>query len=360
VSDSSERTERATDKRMKDVRKKGQLSSSRDLTGWISVGAAALAAPLTMSAAADATTGMVAGFRALIARPEALLALDWFGNALTQIIPVMTPMFAAAVVGALVGSVMQGGVHVKQLQFSGEHFHLLNGLKRIFGTQALWEGVKALLKTAVLGIVLAMSIQGLVPVLMNAGGLPVSSLLDTASGAVVALAQAAIFAGIGLAVLDLFVVMKRNRKHTMMTKREVRDESKNSEGDPLVKGQRRSRQLAMSRNRMIAAVGTADVVLLNPTHVAVALKYEPGRSAPRVVAKGSGEVAAKIRERAAAARVPMVQDIPLARALHAACEVGHEIPVELYGAVARVLAFVMNLKSRGASLGVHRLVGTAA
>jgi flagellar biosynthetic protein FlhB len=140
----------------------------------------------------------------------------------------------------------------------------------------------------------------------------------------------------------------------------VRDESKNSEGDPLVKGQRRSRQLAMSRNRMIAAVGTADVVLLNPTHVAVALKYEPGRSAPRVVAKGSGEVAAKIRERAAAARVPMVQDIPLARALHAACEVGHEIPVELYGAVARVLAFVMNLKSRGASLGVHRLVGTAA
>lgn len=360
MSDSSERTEQATAKRMQDVRKKGQLSSSRDLTGWISVGAAALAAPITVSASADATTGMVAGFKTLIANPDPLLALDWFGNALTQVIPVLTPMFAASVVGAIVGSVIQGGVHLKQLKFSGEHFKLLSGVKRIFGTQALWEGVKALLKTAVLGIVLVTAIQGLVPVLMNAGGLPVSSLIDTASGAIVSLAQAAIFAGVGLAVLDFFVVMKRNRKHTMMTKREVRDESKNSEGDPLVRSQRRGRQLAMSRNRMMAAIGSADVVMLNPTHVAVALKYEAGKSAPRVVAKGSGEVAAKIREKAAAANVPMVQDIQLARALYAACEVGQEIPVELYGAVARVLAFVMNLKSRGASLGVHRLVGASA
>ena len=97
--------------------------------------------------------------------------------------------------------------------------------------------------------------------------------------------------------------------------------------------------------------------MLNPTHVAVALKYEPGKSAPRVVAKGAGEVAAKIRERAAEHRVPMVQDIPLARALYAACEVNQEIPEELYGAVARVLAFVMSLKRRGAALGVHRLAG---
>ena len=95
--------------------------------------------------------------------------------------------------------------------------------------------------------------------------------------------------------------------------------------------------------------------MLNPTHVAVALKYEPGKSAPRVVAKGAGEVAARIRESAAEHRVPMVQDIPLARALYAACEVNQEIPEELYGAVARVLAFVMSLKRRGAALGVHRL-----
>ena len=136
-----------------------------------------------------------------------------------------------------------------------------------------------------------------------------------------------------------------------MSKQEVKDENKSTEGDPLIKSQRRSRQLAMSRNRMIAAISGADVVLLNPTHIAVAIKYEPGKSAPRVVAKGAGTIAARIREEAEAKGVPMVRDIPLARALHAACELGQEIPVELYNAVARVLAFVMQLKARGRSRG---------
>ncbi len=110
----------------------------------------------------------------------------------------------------------------------------------------------------------------------------------------------------------------------------------------------------MSRNRMIAAVSDADVVLLNPTHLAVALKYEPGRSAPRVVAKGADHVATRMRERATEAGVPMIEDKPLARALFAACEVGHEIPMELYTAVARLLAFVAALNRRGSARGIHR------
>jgi flagellar biosynthetic protein FlhB len=142
--------------------------------------------------------------------------------------------------------------------------------------------------------------------------------------------------------------------------KEVKDEHKSSEGDPHVKGQRRSLQLALGRKRMIAAVAGADVVMLNPTHYAVALKYEPGKAAPRVVAKGVDEVAARIREKATETNVPMVHDIPLARALYAACEVGEEIPLELYSAVARVLAFVMSLKARGSAKGVHRLAPTAA
>jgi len=109
----------------------------------------------------------------------------------------------------------------------------------------------------------------------------------------------------------------------------------------------------MSRNRMMADVATADVVLVNPTHVAVALRYEPGSGAPRVVAKGAGAVAASIRARASEARVPLVQDVPLARALHGACEIGQEIPAELYAAVAQVLAFVMGLRSRGVAAGSH-------
>jgi flagellar biosynthetic protein FlhB len=109
----------------------------------------------------------------------------------------------------------------------------------------------------------------------------------------------------------------------------------------------------MSRNRMIGAIGTADVVMTNPTQYAVALTYEPGRSAPRVVAKGAGPVAAVIREKALEARVPIVQDVPLTRALHAACELGQEVPVDLYTPVARVLSFVMALKARGAAAGTH-------
>jgi flagellar biosynthetic protein FlhB len=112
--------------------------------------------------------------------------------------------------------------------------------------------------------------------------------------------------------------------------------------------------MAMSRNRQMADVPTADVVMVNPTHVAVALRYDPAKGAPRVVAKGSGAIATKIRALATENRIPMVQDVPLARALHGGCEVGQEIPAEFYGAVARVLAFVMSLKARGSAAGVHR------
>jgi flagellar biosynthetic protein FlhB len=223
------------------------------------------------------------------------------------------------------------------------------------GTEALWGGVKALLKVSVVSLVLYSVVQGLIPVLLTAGGLPVSGVVAAAAGGISSLVQFAVFAGIALAAVDFFVVMRRNRKKTRMSKKEIEDENKNSEGDPLIRSQRRARQLAMSRNRMIAAIGDADVVLVNPTHVAVALKYEPGKSAPRVVAKGAGHVAARIRQEAEEKNVPMVQDIPLARALHGACELGQEIPVDFYHAVAGVLAFVMSLKARGAGAGLHRM-----
>jgi flagellar biosynthetic protein FlhB len=143
-------------------------------------------------------------------------------------------------------------------------------------------------------------------------------------------------------------------KKLKMSRYEIQQEHKQSEGDPHMKAHRRSRALAMSRNRMMAEVATADVLLVNPTHVAVALKYEPARGAPRVVAKGADEVARRLREKAEEARVPMVQDIPLARALHASCELGQEVPPQLFTAVARVLAFVLHLGARGVRGGFHR------
>ena len=121
-----------------------------------------------------------------------------------------------------------------------------------------------------------------------------------------------------------------------------------------MKAHRRGVALSMSRNRMMSDAAEADVLLVNPTHVAVALKYDPAKGAPRVVAKGAGEVAARLRAIAQENRVPMVQDIPLARALHASCELGQEVPAQLFTAVARVLAFVMHLGARGVKGGFHR------
>ncbi len=132
-----------------------------------------------------------------------------------------------------------------------------------------------------------------------------------------------------------------------MTKDEVKQEHKQSEGDPLLKGAIRSRQLAASRNRMMAAIADADVVLVNPTHVAVALRYDPEQGAPRVVARGAGAIAARIRERAAEERIALVRDVPLARALYTSTRVGQTIPPELFSAVATVLAFVISRRTPG-------------
>ena len=360
MSDAQEKTEDATPKRMKEVRAKGQLSTSKDLVAWVSVGAGAVMIPGIIDSVRASGVTMVTGFRDIIANPEPEAAVKYLNDGMATIIPSLTPMFVVIVVAIIAATAVQGGIHLKRFTPKFDQFEPVAGLKRVFGFQALWEGAKALLKTVVVGAVLVSVLQGLMPVLQVAGGLPISALLGETTGSIVAVMQSAIIAGLVLAAVDLFVVMRRNRKSTRMTKKEVADENKNSEGDPMIRAMRRSRQLAMGRNRMIAAVTGADVVLLNPTHIAVALKYEAGKSAPRVVAKGADAVALKIREKAAAEGIPMVEDIPLARALHAACEVGQEIPAELYTAVARVLAFVMSLKSRGAAKGTHRLAPQTA
>lgn len=351
-----ERTERASPRKLKEAREKGSIGTSRDLGAWVGIAAAAATFTTVGQATSDAAGAVLLKVREVIANPEPEVALAIAGEGLDAIVPALAPMLGIVVVAAVAAVAAQGGIHPRRLVPSLRNFDLVQGIKRMFGLQALWEGGKGLLKTAVIGAVLFMVVQGLVPVLMGAGRLPLAAVLDTAAGGVTLLLQAAVVAGLVLALADVFVVNRRNRKHTFVTKKEARDEHKNTDGDPLVKSQRRSRQLAMSRNRMIAAVATADVVLLNPTHLAVAVKYEPGRSAPRVVAKGADHVATRIREKAGEAGVPMIEDLPLARAIYAACDIGQEIPVELYTAVARLLAFVAALTRRGSARGVHRPV----
>ena len=351
---SEERTEQATDKRMKEVREKGQLQRSQDMTAWVGVGAAAVMFPATINRAASAGTDQMFNIKQIAASPSPEMALEMLGQALGSIASTIGPLLAVTVVAVLAAAALQGGIRFKKFKGKFEQFDPIKGLKNTFGKQALWNGAKALLKTAVVGLVLYVVIQKMVPVLMTAGGLPVSELLAAAGGGVGTLIQFAVAAGVVLALADVLVVQKRNMKKTRMTKKEVKDENKSAEGDPLIKSQRRARQLAMSRNRMISAVAGSDVVMVNPTHIAVALKYEPGKSAPRVVAKGAGTIAAKIREKAEEEKVPIVRDIPLARALHSQCEVGQEIPAELFAPVAGVLAFVLSLKRRGTVGGFHQ------
>lgn len=338
---------------MREVHEKGQVGRSQDLGAWIGIAVAALMIPAAIGNAAAAGQDQLLAVQRVIEDPELGAVQALLADALGSMGATLGPMLAVVAVAVLAAAVTQGGVHFRKMTPQPDHFDPVAGLKRVFGTQALWNGAKALLKTAVVGLVLWFAVQGLMPVLMTSGSLPLSAVLEAAAAGSGTLLRAAIVAGLVLAALDVFVVIRRNRKRTMMTKREVKDENKRSDGDPLVKSQRRSRQLAMSRNRMIQAIGTADVVMTNPTHYAVAIKYEPGKSAPRVVAKGAGPVADVIRARAEEERVPIVRDVPLTRALHAACELGHEIPVDLYTPVARVLSFVMALKARGTAAGTH-------
>jgi flagellar biosynthetic protein FlhB len=190
--------------------------------------------------------------------------------------------------------------------------------------------------------------------------LPLASVLGTVGTTALTATREAAVVGLLIAAMDYAVVRQRTMKSMRMSKQDIKDEHKSAEGDPHVKGQIKSRQMQMARNRMMAEVQNADVVIVNPTHVAVALAYDPAKGAPRVLAKGADHVATRIRELAEEHRIPMVVDVPLARTMYRSVELGAEIPPELYNAVARVLAFVLSLRSRGSVAGVHRLPGQTA
>lgn len=356
MSDGQERNQKATDRRMKEVRRKGRVGRSQDLAAWVGLGAAAVMLPSVASRARDVAVGQLATVGDA-GRGGTDVAVRALGEGLRGAASALLPMLLVTAAATVVAAAAQGGVHPRSLKPQPEQFNPVNALRRLFGAQAWWQAAKLLAKSTAVALVLVVTIRSLMPALLASGRLPLSHLLGLAGGGATSLLRAGVVAGVLLALVDLAVVLRRNRKQTRMTLREVKEDHKQTEGDPQVKAAIRSKQAQLSRNRMMAAVAEADVVLVNPTHVAVALRYEPGKGAPRVVAKGSGAVAAKIRERAAEHRVPTVEDIPLARALHAACEIGAEVPEYLFTAVARVLAFVMALRRRGASAGRHRVPG---
>ncbi|GAA3930680.1 EscU/YscU/HrcU family type III secretion system export apparatus switch protein [Actinoplanes auranticolor] len=351
-----EKTEQPTPQKLKKARAEGQIGRSQDIGAWVGMLAASIVLPRTLSSTMDHCREMMAKIPDVIADPDPAVALDILKEGLWSAAWAVLPLALTMMVVGVAAAGAQGGIRVATKLFIPK-FNRLNpwpGIKKMLGPQAMWEGTKALVKTGVLGGVLYMTMKDIVPLLMTAGQLQIGSLLGVLNDAALTLIRAAAAAGIVMAAADYFVVRRRTNKQLRMTKEEVKQEHKSSEGDPHVKGQRRAIQMAMSRNRQMADVPTADVVLVNPTHVAVALRYDPEKGAPRVLAKGQGAIAQKIRELAAEHRIPMVQDVPLARALEKSVEVGMEIPADFYGAVAKVLAFVMSLKAKGAAAGLHR------
>ncbi|GAA4158493.1 flagellar biosynthesis protein FlhB [Gryllotalpicola daejeonensis] len=353
MSDAQERTEKATERHLKEVRRKGRLTHSHDLPSWVALGASALTIPLVVGNAAQASVAQLLGVANVIADPDPARAVDALATGLSSVVPSLGALLGVAVLAIIASTLIQGGFRFRAPQFKGENLNLAKGVTRLFGGQAMWQGAKSLLKAGGVGLALWLVVRALEPELLASGARSTSSLVGVAEKSVTWLLIAAIAAGLVIAAFDVLVVMRRNRKQTMMTKREVRDEMKNTEGDPLVRQQRRARHLAATRGSMVQAVESASVVLVNPTTYAVALLYEPGASAPRVVAKGQGELAARIRETATKHRVPLVRDVPLTRALHAQVAVGREIPPEFFTPIAQVLAFVAMLKTRGAASGVR-------
>ncbi|WP_324276096.1 EscU/YscU/HrcU family type III secretion system export apparatus switch protein [Blastococcus brunescens] len=268
----------------------------------------------------------------------------------------LLPMALGMMVVGTVAAASQGGVTfaTKSMKPTLKKFNPFPGIKRMFGTQGIWEAVKALIKTSALATVVIITSDRAQALVSSAGALPLSAVAATFTDSAILMFRVVAVTGLVIAVADYVVVRKKMMKQLKMSQYEIKQEYKQAEGDPYMKAHRKGVALAMSRNRMMSEVADADVLLVNPTHVAVALKYDPAKGAPRVVAKGAGEIAAKLRALAEENRVPMVQDIPLARALHASCELGQEVPAQLFTAVARVLAFVMHLGARGVTGGFHR------
>jgi flagellar biosynthesis protein FlhB len=351
-----EKTEKPTPQRLKKARKEGQIPRTQELGTWLGVAAASVLLPGLVSNSFEAVQKLFVQVGSVAKHPETEALSTLMGQALSAFLTTLLPMAVGMMVVGTVASAAQGGITVstKSMKPTLKKLNPFPGIKRMFGTQGVWETVKALVKTAALGAVVIITSDRAQQLVSSAGALPLSAVAATFTSSAILMFRVVAITGLILAIADYVVVRMKTMKKLKMSKYEITQEHKQAEGDPHMKAHRRGVALSMSRNRMMADAAEADVLLVNPTHVAVALKYDPSKGAPRVVAKGAGEVAARLRAIAQENRVPMVQDIPLARALHASCELGQEVPGRLFTAVARVLAFVMHLGARGVQGGFHR------
>ncbi len=343
-----EKTEQPSAKRLKDAREKGDQPRSPDL--------ATAAVFLAAVAGIMAFGGWMAGQSLDWMRQQledagqapglGLALVDRAGLAAGELILYATPIIAVCLLACAVAPAAMGaGFSMQALAPTAERLSPLAGLKRIWGVQALGEFVKAILRVVLLGVVAFVWFLAHEDDVLALIGQPVATAAPLGFDLVIGLLLAMGGVLVLMAAVDVPFQWWSWKRRLKMTRQELLEEMKEMEGRPEVKGQIRRMQHQLASRRMMEAVPNADVIVVNPTHYAVALKYDSAKSrAPVVVAKGVDEVALAIRKVADAHRVPIVSAPPLARVLHAQVDLDREIPVKLYQAVAQVLSYVYQLK----------------
>jgi flagellar biosynthetic protein FlhB len=352
----AEKTEAPTPRRLAEARGHGQVAKSTELTSALVLLAAVW---LLSGQGAQMSATLTALMRRAFTRlPEASPALggqEWtvgtMGAAalglLWELGTAVGPFLLALLAVGVIANVAQVGLlfTTTTLQPSLARLNPLAGLRRFFSANGLVELGKALAKLALIGLVIYVSLQGEAGRLLALGQMALPEAVGTLARLLSDLALRAAATYLFLGIADYLYQRRRFMQSMRMTRQEVIDDLKRSEGDPFLRGRIRQKQRQLARLRMMQAVPTADVVITNPTHLAVALRYDPlAMNAPQVVAKGAHEIAERIVEIAREHQVPVIQNIPLAQALYTLVEIGQEIPAELYVAVAEVLAFVFNLR----------------
>lgn len=347
--DQEDKTELPSEKRLREARERGDSPRSRELANVAVLGAATLALVLMAPRVGAAAQGWMRGALqfepALLGQPDRLVphAARLLGG---LVLPVL-PLIIAALLACLVAPALMGGLRFspKALKVDPTRLDPLKGFTRMYGKESLAEFVRSILRLLLVGGIAALVIHAGLGRLMAMPGQSLESAVSSGMGVVFGVFGAVVGAMALLALADVPYQRWAWRNKLKMTKQEVRDEMKEAEGNPEVKARVRQIARQIANQRMMEAVPTADVVITNPTHYAVALKYEAGKMrAPKVVAKGVDEVALRIREVASNSKVMLVEAPPLARALYRQCKVDQEIPAALYAAVAQVLTYLFQLR----------------
>lgn len=346
---SGEKTEAATPKRKDEVRKKGQVPRSHELSSAMGlvVGVVLIKSfgPGLLGSIIDIMTGT---FRNLNTGDWTMAGISAYGGLLSTIyLAMMAPLFFGLMFVGIAGNVLQTGLVLssKPLLPDASRISPFKGFKRILSQRSAVEFLKSVLKLGIVGYIMYQALQDKYMEIITLSGTDIRSASVVIAGIAMDVLMRASFALFGIAVMDYAYQRWDYAKSIRMTKEEVKEEMRQTDGDPRIRSRIRHQQREMASRRMMHDVPKSDVVVTNPTHLAIALQYRPeSMRSPKVVAKGQLLVAEKIKEVAREHGVPVIENKPLAQALFKGVEIGYEVPPTLYHAVAEVLAFIFSLK----------------